>query len=67
MPLQVPAVALTLALRAGVPTIVGSAVLTGAVATTTLDGELEAVVVPSGLVAVTVKRTKSDSSAICTV
>ena len=41
--------------------------LTGAVATTTLVGVLAAVVVPSGLVAVTVKRTKSASSAVCSV
>jgi hypothetical protein len=60
-------VALTLVLRAGVPRIVGTAELTGGVETTTLDGVLEAVVVPSGLVAVTVKRTKSASSAVCTV
>ncbi|MGZ4296130.1 MAG: hypothetical protein ACXVVK_03670 [Solirubrobacteraceae bacterium] len=42
-------------------------VLTGGVATTTLDDGLDAVADPSGLVADTVRRTKSASSAVYTV
>ncbi len=64
MPLQAPTAALRLALRAGVPRIVGIEVLAGAVETTTPLGVLDAVVVPSGLVATTVKRRKSASSAV---
>ena len=63
IPLQVPEVPLSTTPRRAVPVIVGRPVLTGSAVGTVADAALLAASVPSGLVAVTSRRTIEPTSA----
>ncbi len=66
-PVHEPEVALSVAVRCGVPVTTGGAVLTGGELVAIADAGLAALALPSGLAAVTIRRRTSPSSGAWTV